>query len=116
MTNWSYGELLRSEAYHAIDGRAHVDFGHSFIAREGGIEGLIEVSRMSGIPLQDLSRLSPGSAISAIQIRQSMEDGVLVPWKKTGQRMSKMERICCWQTEEVCIWILSQESTEMSSS
>ena len=82
VTNWSYGELLRSEAYHAIDGRAHVDFGHSFIAREGGIEGLIEVSRMSGIPLQDLSRLSPGSAISAIQIRQSMEDGVLVPWKK----------------------------------
>ena len=82
VTNWSYGELLRSEAYHAIDGRAHVDFGHSFIAKEGGIEGLIEVSRMSGIPLQDLSRLSPGSAISAIQIRQSMEDGVLVPWKK----------------------------------
>ena len=81
VTNWSYGELLRSEAYHAIDGRAHVDFGHSFIAKEGGIEGLIEVSRMSGIPLQDLSRLSPGSAISAIQIRQSMEDGVLVPWK-----------------------------------
>ena len=37
---------------------------------------------MSGIPLQDLSRLSPGSAISAIQIKQSMEDGVLVPWKK----------------------------------
>lgn len=82
VTNWSYGELLRSEAYHAIEGRAHVDFGHSFIAKEGGIEGLIEVSRMSGIPLQDLSRLSPGSAISAIQIRQSMEDGVLVPWKK----------------------------------
>ena len=82
VTNWSYGELLRSEAYHAIDGRAHVDFGHSFIAKEGGIEGLIEVSRMSGIPLQDLSRLSPGSAISAIQIRQSMEDGILVPWKK----------------------------------
>ena len=82
ITNWSYGQLLRSEAYHAIEGRSHVDFGHSFIAKEGGIEGLIEVSRMSGIPLQDLSRLSPGSAISAIQIKQSMEDGVLVPWKK----------------------------------
>jgi DNA polymerase I len=82
VTNWSYGQLLRSEAYHAIDGRAHVDFGHSFIAKEGGIEGLIEVSKMTGIPLQDLSRLSPGSAISAIQIRQSMDDGVLVPWKK----------------------------------
>ena len=39
--------------------------------------------------MQDLSRLSPGSAISAIQIRQSMEDGVLVPWKKNRPRTSK---------------------------
>ena len=43
---------------------------------------MIEISRISGIPVQDLSRLSPGSAISAIQIDQSMNDGVLVPWKK----------------------------------
>ena len=27
---------------------------------KGGIEGLIEISRISGIPVQDLSRLSPG--------------------------------------------------------
>lgn len=80
--NWSYGRLLKSEAYHALQGRLHIDLGHSFIGKEGGIEGLIEISRISGIPVQDLSRLSPGSAISAIQINQSMKDGVLVPWKK----------------------------------
>ena len=56
--------------------------GRSFIAKEGGIEGLIELSRISGLPAADLSRLSPGSAISAMQIRQSIEDGVLIPWKK----------------------------------
>lgn len=82
ITNWSYGRLLKSEAYHALQGRLHIDLGHSFIGKEGGIEGLIEISRISGIPVQDLSRLSPGSAISAIQINQSMNDGVLVPWKK----------------------------------
>lgn len=82
ITNWSYGRLLKSEAYHALQGRLHIDLGHSFIGKEGGIEGLIEISRISGIPVQDLSRLSPGSAISAIQIDQSMNDGVLVPWKK----------------------------------
>ena len=82
ITNWSYGRLLKSEAYHALQGRLHIDLGHSFIGKEGGIEGLIEISRISGIPVQDLSRLSPGSAISAIQINQSMDDGVLVPWKK----------------------------------
>lgn len=79
---WSYGRLLRKEAYHALEGRLHIDMGRSFIGKEGGIEGLLELARTSGLPAADLSRLSPGSAISAMQIRQSMEDGVLIPWKK----------------------------------
>ena len=82
ITTWSYGRILRSDAYHALEGRIHVDMGASFIGKEGGLEGLCELARISGIPAQDLSRLSPGSAISAMQIRQSMEDDVLVPWKK----------------------------------
>ena len=99
ITNWSYGRIVRSEAYHALEGRVHIDSSSSFIFKEGGIEGLFELSRMSGIPCQDLSRLSPGSAISAIQVRQSMEDGVLVPWKKnrpedmkTGRQMLLADR------------------------
>ena len=116
VTNWSYGQLLRSEAYHAIDGRAHVDFGHSFIAKEGGIEGLIEVSKMTGIPLQDLSRLSPGSAISAIQIRQSMDDGVLVPWKKNRAEDVKNGEDMLLADRGGCTWIPFQEFTGTSSS
>ncbi|HIM92586.1 MAG TPA: hypothetical protein EYM62_01455 [Candidatus Poseidoniales archaeon] len=81
-TSWSYGRLLRSDAYHALQGRLHIDMGTSFMGKEGGMEGLCELARVSGLPAQDLSRLSPGSAISAMQIRQSMEDGVLIPWKK----------------------------------
>lgn len=99
VTTWSYGRVVRSEAYHALEGRVHIDRSSSFIFKEGGIEGLFEISRMSGIPCQDLSRLSPGSAISAIQVRQSMEDGVLVPWKKnrpedmkTGRKMVLADR------------------------
>ena len=80
--SWSYGRLLRKEAYHSLEGRLHIDMGRSFIGKEGGIEGLMELSRASGLPAADLSRLSPGSAISAMQIRQSIEDGVLIPWKK----------------------------------
>lgn len=80
--SWSYGRLLRKEAYHALEGRLHIDMGRSFIGKEGGIEGILELARSSGLPAADLSRLSPGSAISAMQIRQSIEDGVLIPWKK----------------------------------
>ena len=81
-TAWSYGRLLRKEAYHALQGRLHIDWAGSFIVREGQLAGLLELSRLSGLSAQDLSRLSPGSAISAMQMRQAMEDRVLVPWKK----------------------------------
>ena len=81
-TAWSYGRLIRKEAYHALEGRIHIDVRGSFLVREGGLEGLLELARLSGLSAQDLSRLSPGSAISAMQMRQAMDDGVLVPWKK----------------------------------
>ena len=52
VTTWSYGRVVRSEAYHALEGRVHIDRGSSFIFKEGGIEGMFEISRMSGIPCQ----------------------------------------------------------------
>ena len=81
-TSWSYGRLIRKEAKYSLEGRIHIVASTSFIFKEGGFEGLFEISRMSGIPPQDIACLSPGSAISAIQIRQAIEDGVLIPWKK----------------------------------
>jgi len=82
VTTRSYGRIIRSDAYHALEGRIHIDMSTSFIGKEGGIEGICELSQISCIPAQDVSRLSPGSIISAVQIKQSMEDEVLVPWKK----------------------------------
>jgi hypothetical protein len=32
--------------------------------------------------MQELSRLSPGSAVTALQVNQVLHDGVLVPWKR----------------------------------
>jgi DNA polymerase-2 len=49
---------------------------------EGGLLGLIDLARITGIPLQELSRLSPGSAVTALQVNQALRDGVLVPWKR----------------------------------
>ena len=86
-TSWSYGRLIRKEAKYSLEGRIHIVASTSFIFKEGGFEGLFEISRMSGIPPQDIACLSPGS-ISAIQIRQAIEDGVLIPWKRIEQKTS----------------------------
>ncbi|HWQ95817.1 MAG TPA: DNA polymerase domain-containing protein [Candidatus Methylomirabilis sp.] len=78
---FSYGRILYKPRGYLLAGRLHIDKS-SFLFREGGLLGLIDLSRITGIPLQELSRLSPGSAVTALQVNQALRDGVLVPWKR----------------------------------
>ncbi len=78
---FSYGRIFYKPEGHILSGRLHLD-RTSFIFREGGLSGLIDLSRITGIPLQELSRLSPGSSVTALQVNQAQKDGVLVPWKR----------------------------------
>ncbi len=79
---FTYGQIRYKPPFYAFKGRIHLDRLSSFVYLESGLYGLIELSRLSGIPLQTMSRLSPGSAISSMQVSQAMADGVLVRWKK----------------------------------
>lgn len=78
---FSYGRILYKPQGHIFSGRLHLDRA-SFMFREGGLSGLIDLSRITGIPMQELSRLSPGSAVNAMQVNQALLDGALVPWKR----------------------------------
>jgi len=79
---FSYGRIVYKPPRCMLNGRIHIDRNNSFIYRESGIHGLIELSRLSRIPLQTLSRVTPGTVISAIQIAQAIRENVLVRWKK----------------------------------
>ncbi len=79
---FTYGQIKYKPPFYALKGRIHIDRTSSFMFAASGLYGLIEIARISSIPLQTISRLSPGSAISAMQINQAMHDGVLVKWKK----------------------------------
>ncbi|HIH43597.1 MAG TPA: hypothetical protein HA257_00510, partial [Candidatus Methanoperedenaceae archaeon] len=78
---FSYGRILYKPRGYLLSGRLHLDRS-CFLFREGGLPGLIDLSRITGIPMQELSRLSPGSAVTALQVNQALRDGVLVPWKR----------------------------------
>lgn len=78
---FSYGRILYKPGRCLLSGRLHLD-ASSFVFREGGLSGLIDLARITGIPVQELSRLSPGSAVTALQVNQALQDGVLVPWKR----------------------------------
>jgi len=78
----SYGRVVFRAAPHTLSGRWHVDARNSFLFGETGLPGLIELSRLSGIPIQRVARTSPGTAISAMQVATALREGILVPYKK----------------------------------
>jgi len=68
----TYGRIMYKPPGCKLRGRIHIDRELSFMYTEGGgMHGLI-----------DLSRLSPGSAISAMQVNEAIRTGHLVMWKK----------------------------------
>ena len=78
----SYGRVIFRAAPHTLSGRWHVDARNSFLFGETGLPGLVELARLSGIPLQRVARTSPGTAISAMQVATALKGGILVPYKK----------------------------------
>ncbi|HOK28679.1 MAG TPA: DNA polymerase domain-containing protein, partial [Methanomassiliicoccaceae archaeon] len=79
---FTYGRILYKPPAYKLRGRIHLDKGSSFIFQEGGMAGLIDLCRLSRISLQDMARMSPGSAISAMQVNEASKMGSLVMWRK----------------------------------
>jgi DNA polymerase elongation subunit (family B) len=79
---FSYGRIVYKPSQYLLKGRMHIDTRSSFHFKEGGLDGLIELARMSRIPVQKLSRLSPGTAISSMQLYEAYRRGILIPWRK----------------------------------
>ncbi len=79
---FTYGQIRYKPPSYSLKGRVHIDRSSSFMFIESGLDGLIDLSRISAVPLQELARLSPGSAISSMEVDQALRDGCLVLWKK----------------------------------
>jgi DNA polymerase elongation subunit (family B) len=79
---FTYGQIKYKPPAYKLRGRVHIDRSSSFMFMESGLNGLTDLSRISGVPVQELSRLSPGSAISAMEADQALRDGCVIMWKK----------------------------------
>jgi DNA polymerase elongation subunit (family B) len=79
---FSYGKIYYKPPAHYLLGRIHVDVENSFIYGECKLEGLIELSRLTRVPLQGMARSSIGSAMSSIQLYTALKNDVLIPWMK----------------------------------
>jgi len=81
-TYFSYGQVIyRGQQVHLF-GRWHLDGRNVMLWDDYQLEGSLEVARVSSLPLQTAARVSPGTAISSMQILTALRMDILVPWHK----------------------------------
>ncbi|MDD8019197.1 MAG: DNA polymerase domain-containing protein [Bacteroidota bacterium] len=82
VTYFSYGQIKHRDGIVALAGRWHLDRENSFIMSEGDMAGLLDLSRMSQIGVQQQARTSIGSALSSMQVSWTYQNNALVPYKR----------------------------------
>ncbi len=79
---FTYGQVLYRGRQVHLYGRWHIDELNAMMYGDYGLEGVLEQARVSGMPLQEIARRSPGSGITAMQMETALRRGVLIPYQK----------------------------------
>ena len=77
-----YGQVMFKASAYPLLGRWHLDRANSFFIDKADIEGLVELARLSRIPVQRQARTSGGTAMTAMEIHLALKRGMLVPFIK----------------------------------
>ncbi len=88
---FTYGQIKYQPRVEVLHGRLHIDQAASFFYKEAGFWGLVDLSRITSTPIQELARVGAGTAVTAIQIDRAKREGRLVPWKKNFPEAPKTE-------------------------
>lgn len=78
----SYGQLVYKAQKLELFGRVHIDRKNTIFWDDYALEGILETARVTGLSIQDAARLSPGTGISNMQIREALKQNILVPYHK----------------------------------
>ena len=79
-THSSYGRVGHSPARYNVPGRAIIDESNTFFYGETNLDGVLDLVSRSKKPIQELAWASIGNVLTAIQICEAHDRGVLVPW------------------------------------
>lgn len=79
---FSYGQVVYRGEQVLLYGRWHVDRKNAMMWSDYELDGVLETARVTSLPLQTASRVSPGTGISSIQMLAALRQKILVPWQK----------------------------------
>ncbi|PYB68723.1 DNA polymerase I [Thermoplasma sp. Kam2015] len=84
----SYGQISYRDSYLDIPGKIAIN-SRSFFYAESGLSGIYEVSRVSFLPPLYVSIVTPGTAVSSMELAEAVRKGMLVPFKKDDHENPK---------------------------
>jgi DNA polymerase-2 len=88
-TYFSYGRIVYRGQQSQLFGRWHLDKQNTMLWSDYGLDGALEMARVTCLPVQEAARLSPGSGISAMQFVTALQTGILIPWRKAQPEKPK---------------------------
>jgi DNA polymerase-2 len=81
-TYFSYGQIIHRSEQTLLFGRFHIDYRGGMMFEEYGLEGVYELARLTGLPVQIVARNSPGAGITAMEVITALRRGILIPYRK----------------------------------
>lgn len=79
----TYGSWIYRAPSYPLFGRWHIDSANSFVYKESKLAGILELARLSRMPVQKVARASTGGALTCIETDVAMKKNYLVPWQKS---------------------------------
>ena len=78
----SYGRVVYRSAAQILFGRWHIDLHNAFRMGDYWLDGIFELSRLTGLNVQKVARTSTGTGISAIEAATAYRRKILIPYTK----------------------------------
>ncbi|MBX7059082.1 MAG: DNA polymerase [Leptospirales bacterium] len=85
----TYGSWIYMAPSYPLFGRWHIDRANSFVYKESELHGVLELARLSRLPVQRLARSSTGAALTAIEMHVALKLNYLAPWQKSAAEDEK---------------------------
>jgi len=79
---YTYGQVIYRGRQVRLFGRWHIDERNAVMYGQYGLAGVFEQARVTGLPVQEVARKSPGAGITAMQMTIALREGVLIPYQK----------------------------------
>ncbi len=89
---FTYGMVLHRGEQTYLYGRYHIDVKNALLFNEYDVSGVLEQAQVTGMPVQEMARRSPGAGITAMQMITALRRDVMVPYTKQQAEYYKSAR------------------------